>query len=133
MTLEEFGRYGNLVEGVLNQINEYVEEDEEEEADKVQPLQDHKRVSFADIVDQSLNQNNFPEKAKEEAIQKQQEQQLVKSLLKSIFQPEEAQQPQQLSHPQQLISGLVSNKFHEPTIADNLQDMNSLAKSIFEA
>jgi hypothetical protein len=36
-------------------------------ADKVQPLQDHKRVTFADIVDQSLHQHNFPEKAKEEA------------------------------------------------------------------
>lgn len=28
VTLEEFGRYGNLVEGVINQINDYVEEDE---------------------------------------------------------------------------------------------------------
>lgn len=68
----------------------------------MQPLQDHRRVTFADIVDQSLQQHNFPEKAKEEAAQRLEEQNLVKALLKSIFQ-EENQQPQQL-HPQQLVS-----------------------------
>lgn len=46
-------------------MDSYVEEDEEE-VDQVEPLERQTRkVTFADVVGQAAERNNFPEKAKE--------------------------------------------------------------------
>lgn len=80
--------FGKVFEGVLNQLDSYVE-DEEEEHDKVEPLRvDKPKVSFGDLVDKVIERTNFPEKAKEEDLQKERENNLVKTLIKSIFQEE---------------------------------------------
>jgi hypothetical protein len=53
----------------------------------VEPLEpERKKVTFADVADLAISKNNFPDKYKsEETIKKEQEMQIVKSLLKSIF------------------------------------------------
>jgi hypothetical protein len=50
--------FGKVFEGVADQLGAYVEDDEEE-VDKVEPLQKRK-VGFADLVDNVIDRNNFP-------------------------------------------------------------------------
>jgi hypothetical protein len=45
-------------------------------------------VTFADVADIAISKNNFPERFNEENAKKEQEMQMVKSLLKSIFEEE---------------------------------------------
>ncbi len=42
----------------MNRLNDYME-DEDEEVDKVEPLQAKKKVAFADIVDQALTKSKI--------------------------------------------------------------------------
>ena len=61
-----------MIEGVLNQINNYVEdEDEDEKADKVEPLKERGRVTFGDIVDLSLQNNNNVQSIQPESAESQ--------------------------------------------------------------
>lgn len=83
----DFAAVASIIEGVANGLNDYVE-DAEEEADRVAPLEipAGKKVSFADVVDDTLNRNNFPDKYQSEEAQQQRQQQLIiRSLLKSIY------------------------------------------------
>lgn len=56
----------------------------------MQPLeQDRRKVTFADVADLAISKHNFPEQFNsEEAAKKEQEMQVVKSLLRSIFEEE---------------------------------------------
>ena len=96
--------FGTVFQGVINRVNDYVEEEEdylEEAADQVQPLvgNDKKRVSFLDVVDKATEKHNFPQRfqkreelekaqVKEEELQREREELIVKTLIKSIYQEE---------------------------------------------
>ncbi len=54
----------------MNNIDTYIQ-DEDEQADKVEPLQhDRRKVTFADVADLAISKNNFPDKYKTEQAQK---------------------------------------------------------------
>jgi len=52
-------------------------------------------VTFADVADMAVSKHNFSDRFNEENVKKEQETQMVKSLLKSIFE-EEPKKGQQL-------------------------------------
>lgn len=53
----------------------------------MEPLEnDRRKVTFADVADLAISKNNFPDKYKtEEAQKKEEEAQLIKSLIRSIY------------------------------------------------
>lgn len=117
VSISDFDSCAAIIAGVLDSLDGYVE-DGDEEADRVEPLEpDRKKVTFADVADVAISKHNFPDKYNsEEAAKKEQEMQVVKSLLRSIFEedPKSKQQdkielkvtqPQGSSHFQQFGGG----------------------------
>jgi hypothetical protein len=51
-------------------------------------------VTFADVADMAISKHIFPDRFNEENVKKEQETQMVKSLLKSIFEEEKKKREQ---------------------------------------
>ena len=54
--LEQLCLGAEVINGVLNRLGDYVED--EEEADVVQPLEGRRRVAFADVVDRAASRTS---------------------------------------------------------------------------
>jgi hypothetical protein len=62
VTLDQFELCGDVVAGVLDRLGEYVED--EESADKVEPFEERRKVTFGEVVDLAIDRHGVPEKVK---------------------------------------------------------------------
>ena len=61
VALQSFGTYGEILNRMVHEINDYVEgEDEEEAVMKENQSDNQKKVTFADIVDEGTFKSNHP-------------------------------------------------------------------------
>lgn len=128
-----------VITAVVSRLGDYVED--EEEADVVEPLEERKKVTFADVIDKAISQHTHPDQYQhnqEEQLRKEQQDNIVRSLIKSIFEQDAKQksQPPQQSDPkssalQHPLNSLLAHTDQQEMFGDNVQEMQTLARSFY--